>query len=647
MPLVTVSIPTHNCADTLRTAVESVLSQTMTDLVCVVGIDGDKTNDLEALSGITDSRLQVVQHDRNRGRYAIDHDVATTCDSTWFTVCDADDFVDPHWLETMLSESDGVDVVMAPHWLHPQNGEPFVVPITNFTGDFHWHAHMGACLFSTSWVRQYHATCPSVRVGWDNVMTALPFIVGDMRQIDDPTYHRVRRLDSLTTSHTTGMGSPLRRATTTLIRNAWLDIYEEPENTACVVASLHTDRTAEKLIPQLPHNEWTMHEATLYELDAYLWREQPRTIVECGSGLSTVVLARYALFTGATVLSLEHQRNYYNQTRNLLQRYGVESGVKLTLCDLVGSPPMYDHDIPEGVDFLLIDGPPEATGGRASTLPAVLPYMATGWQAWLDDSTRVLERTALQAWKKEHKVATQAAPMPRDVTRIQAKRFPTHSINADGVVLAILTGWRPDLLRHTLSSLPTSLLRSAHVIVLHDGGDDETTDVLSKYEKHIDEIHTRQHPYRQMHTIGENWSHLSSLTQGKGDYVLMLEDDWQYSTLDHHWLDHARSILSTTDIAQVRLRHVSERNRPRHMVTGEHIDWTSFAHGMVAHAHLGWQPNLMHVSDLTRTFPAEGERHWQSIAYDEGLRCVAQLYPAVFRHIGDEDSLRKQLHSPA
>jgi hypothetical protein len=507
---------------------------------------------------------------------------------------------------------------------------------------------MGACLFSINWVRQYHATCPSVRVGWDNVMTALPFMLGDLQQIEEPTYHRVRRDNSLTTSRDTGMVSPLRQATTALIRDAWQDICNNRENTACVVKSLDIDRTSARLIAALPHNNWTMHEATLYELDAYLWREQPRNIVECGSGLSTIILGRYALFTGATVLSLEHQKQYHDQTRHMLQRYGVESGVTLRRCNLVGSPPMYDYEIPDGVDFLLIDGPPEGTGGRASTLPAVLPHMATGWQAWLDDSTRVLEREALQAWKKDHKINTQAAPMPRDVTRIQAKRFTPTSINADDVVLTILTGWRPDLLRHTLSALPTSLLRSAHVIVLHDGQDDPTTQVLDKYSKHINELHTRKHKYQQMHTIGENWSHLASLAEGKGDYVLMLEDDWQYSTLDHSWLDEARAILSTTDIAQVRLRHVSEPNRARHMVTGQYIDWTSHANGLVADAHLGWQPNLMHVTDLNKTFPADGEKHWQQIAYSHDLRCVAQLYPAVFRHIGDDGrSLRQQLHSPA
>lgn len=642
--MVTVSIPSWQSTDTIRRAVDSVLAQTMGDLAVIVTSDGDDPEALYPLGDITDPRLTITYATTNRGRYACDLAAFSASRSPLFAICDADDWVDPTWLESMMAALDDGEVVLGPHWEHGARGE-WVSEVRAFTGEFAWHAHMGAGLYRRSWLERTGVLSDALRVGYDNIVTGLPFLRGDLRYHAEPTYHRVARSGSLTQSPGTGVRSPLRRASTALLRALWGNLRADPEQSACFIASLASERSAVDLIPKLPHSSWSMHPTALVELDALLWRTGPRSIVECGSGLSTVVLARYAMLTGAKVVTLDHDRRFQKDTALLLRQHNLDGIVDLRLASLHGTPPRYATELPERIDFALIDGPPARLGGRAAMLPSLLPHLVGDWTAWLDDYERPEEQAMARDWKAEHKVAMRSTAIPRGTAILTPKPTRTKRMKASGVVIGILTGHRPEMLARTLDSLPAGLLESAYVIALHDGGDEATTEVLNIHRATIDTLRTKRRPDGKMDTIGHNWSEIAELASEHGDYLLMLEDDWQHISLDLSWLDQARAALDDPEVAQVRLRHISEQTRNRHMATRAPIDWMPHPHGFIAEAHVTMNPNLMRMDDVRRLWPADGEAHMQRKAVSLGLSCIVQLNPGAFVHIGTE-SLRQRFNPP-
>ncbi|MFN3287105.1 MAG: class I SAM-dependent methyltransferase, partial [Sphingomonadaceae bacterium] len=102
---------------------------------------------------------------------------------------------------------------------------------------------------------------------------------------------------------------------------------------------------------------------------------RPRLVVEFGSGLSTLVLARaLALHVPeARLLSFDHDAGFAAMTRRRLAALGLSAEVRhapLADASALGvAGQWYDHGpLPDGIDLLLIDGPPAwlKEGARAA-----------------------------------------------------------------------------------------------------------------------------------------------------------------------------------------------------------------------------------------------------------------------------------------
>jgi protein-L-isoaspartate O-methyltransferase len=641
--LVTVSVPMWNASDTIRRAVDSLLGQTITAMKVVVVNDGGPSSVWEPLADITDERLIRVDLPDNKGRYHADHVVLTQhCKTPWFAICDADDFVDSDWLETLLSHTPA-DVVLADHWVHPLKGGPPEVSSVK-TMDVHkrfmWRAHM-AGLYKTEWAVKHSITNPHVRVGWDNVMTSIPFLLGEAKISRHPKYHRVRRQGSLTTAKDTGINSVYRRNLVPHLKAAWRQISQDPSCISKVVAGMAQTQSSMDLITnsRLFTNQWILPKTTAAELDARLWQKQPRTILECGSGVSTLILARYAQQTGAKVVSLEHKGEFYQQTLQLLRRQNLRDAVDLRICKLDRSEnPWYVTDLPDNIDFVLIDGPPTGEGGRAATFPNIYPHLSENWEAWLDDGDRVEETEMVKAWVSEFGVKSRFHRFPHGMYEIRPKAFGRPpKLVGDDVVITVLAGGRPELLENTLDLFPAQLLRDANVLMIHNGADEPTGQIISKYEKYFDQIVVNE----QLLSIGHNCGIAAEYAAASGrEFWLHLEDDWCCDTLDNSWLATAKTLLEDPEIAQVRLRHIGEPVLGKHMVTNTRIDWEPHSRFLTAEAHLTPNPSLVRASDALKMWPAEGEKGMQRRAYNAGMKKVAQLYPGAFHHTGAGMSLR-------
>lgn len=142
--------------------------------------------------------------------------------------------------------------------------------------------------------------------------------------------------------------------------------------------------------------------------------KKPGLVLEAGSGISTVVFG-YCLekIDGGRLVSLEHDREYFEKTKQMLVLHGLENRVELVYAPLVDNIvgneifQWYDIeslDINMPVDLLIVDGPPYWVGAMARYPVVPLFYERFGKDAVvvLDDGYREDEKIIAERWNKEY-----------------------------------------------------------------------------------------------------------------------------------------------------------------------------------------------------------------------------------------------------
>lgn len=165
----------------------------------------------------------------------------------------------------------------------------------------------------------------------------------------------------------------------------------------------------------LPWSAWSLERSALELLCAEV-RAGRREIVECGSGVSTVLLARAARDTGGRLYALEHDPGWAATVRGLLERERLDRIATVVRAPLRPHPlararcGWYAADqlarLPaSGIDLLLVDGPPAGEPGlgeaRYPALPALAGRLAPDAIVALDDVDRPGEASVLAAWERE------------------------------------------------------------------------------------------------------------------------------------------------------------------------------------------------------------------------------------------------------
>lgn len=159
----------------------------------------------------------------------------------------------------------------------------------------------------------------------------------------------------------------------------------------------------------LPWNTGAMRPAGLVLVCNDIMYGDRTSVVECGSGASTVVLARLLRQRGAgTLTAVEHDERWAARVRDLLDREGLGDLATVIHAPLTGEPPWYDEaaleQLPAAIDLLVVDGPPAyEPGDEHRRLPALTffePRLVAGATVVLDDVDRPGERHVLAAWEK-------------------------------------------------------------------------------------------------------------------------------------------------------------------------------------------------------------------------------------------------------
>jgi len=146
--------------------------------------------------------------------------------------------------------------------------------------------------------------------------------------------------------------------------------------------------------------------------------------LECGSGLTTVLMGIIAQKNGTRIWTLEHHAQWGDRVGRALKRNNITS---VTLC----ASPLKDYGayawynpplnaMPDWFALVVCDGPPTDTkDGRFGLLPVMRAKLKAGTVILLDDAIREEEQEIAARWAKELGVEVQMLGSEKPYIRLR------------------------------------------------------------------------------------------------------------------------------------------------------------------------------------------------------------------------------------
>lgn len=134
-------------------------------------------------------------------------------------------------------------------------------------------------------------------------------------------------------------------------------------------------------------------------------------VLECGTGVTTILMGLLGGRRGITIWSLEHDAIWHAHIGDVLRRYHIP-GVELCLAPIKENgrfgwymPPL--QRMPRTFDLVICDGPPQQTtlGGRYGLLPEMKGRLTHRSLILMDDA--IPQSTTIQRWKEDFGVAVE------------------------------------------------------------------------------------------------------------------------------------------------------------------------------------------------------------------------------------------------
>lgn len=191
-----------------------------------------------------------------------------------------------------------------------------------------------------------------------------------------------------------------------------------------VVLEIRDIKAMQQLAPlydgYLPWSGASLRPTTIAYLLNDITIHRRTSIVECGSGLSTIFMATQLERLGRDTgfVSIDHDETWQDIIRSELDRRGVSHRVTLVHAPLVESEHAWDkrslwydtgildRECPsEGIDLLFVDGPPANKSGLSHARYPALPWfesrLESGCKVILDDGRRRGETEIANRWAKQ------------------------------------------------------------------------------------------------------------------------------------------------------------------------------------------------------------------------------------------------------
>lgn len=211
------------------------------------------------------------------------------------------------------------------------------------------------------------------------------------------TLYKVRKIHLATYALTTNVAAAIRRETDALFHQLQ------------ALSALERKLKMEGMLPRM--RGWAGSPDFLLVVAMEIERSKPAIVVECSSGVSSIVCARMLQLAGrGHVYSLEHDVRYAGATRDMLESYGLTQWATVVDAPLTTahtptpwySDDLIQRDVPQ-IDMVIIDGPPESTAhlARYPALPRLAPRLTENAIIIIDDAARDDEVKMLKRWLTE------------------------------------------------------------------------------------------------------------------------------------------------------------------------------------------------------------------------------------------------------
>lgn len=174
--------------------------------------------------------------------------------------------------------------------------------------------------------------------------------------------------------------------------------------------------------PLLPFTGSSMRPFCLNHIINDILVNNRKQIIEFGSGISTIVIARAIKRNNLTtkIISIEHNESWAKVLESQLQREGLQHAATIVLAPLtrsewcLGKNEWYDPEILRAqlagkiFDMMIVDGPPawqkSKSRSRYPAFPFMMERLSANYAIYLDDANRDGERYILNAWEKKMKI---------------------------------------------------------------------------------------------------------------------------------------------------------------------------------------------------------------------------------------------------
>ena len=170
---------------------------------------------------------------------------------------------------------------------------------------------------------------------------------------------------------------------------------------------LYRELDGQRTLP--PLRRWAISPDSARIVLGLVREHQPRNILECGSGASTILFGHLQLAGEIDrLIAIEHDIVWHELARQQARRFGLEDTADLVFAQLI------DHDDPAidtpwydltdvdfaPLDLVLVDGPPDSTGplARFPAAPLLLEHCRPGCLFVVDDYIRESEQETVDLW---------------------------------------------------------------------------------------------------------------------------------------------------------------------------------------------------------------------------------------------------------
>jgi len=182
----------------------------------------------------------------------------------------------------------------------------------------------------------------------------------------------------------------------------------------------------------LPWSSWALPPRGLLDVLSTVRREDAKTIVECGSGVSTLHLAHALRALGrGHLFSLEEDPRWADHVRGMLEVNGLADWATVVTAPLAAQTHLghttrwYDLTaaaLPPspGIDLLLVDGPRGIKGqlARLGAVPALWERLSGAAIIYLDDADRPEEREIFKLWCEHFPLSAEVVVTERGMERL-------------------------------------------------------------------------------------------------------------------------------------------------------------------------------------------------------------------------------------